>query len=69
MNNQTATQFWFKPSCLRWHNLTTISNVHNLLHSYRMKCQCHLHFTTIYTTFQLTKSTETTHKIDTLVRA
>ena len=28
-----------------------------------------LHFTTIYTALQFTKSTETTHKIDTLVRA
>ena len=32
MNNQSAAQLRLKPGSLWWHNLATVSNVHNLLH-------------------------------------
>ena len=68
MNNQSAAQLWLKPGCLRRHNLATVSNVHNLLHSNWMQGQCHLHLATIYTTLQLAESAKTAHEVDTLIR-
>lgn len=32
MNYKAGPELWFKPCGLRWHNVTAVSNIHELLH-------------------------------------
>src|SRR5574344_2209367 len=68
MNNKSRTQFRFKPSGLRRHNLTAVGNIHNLFHRYRIQRESHLHLTVVNTAFQFFKSAQSTDEVDSLVR-
>ena len=68
MDNQAGTQFRFEPSCLGRHDITGIGNIHQLLHSDRIKSQRYLHLTTVHTPLQFSQTTDTAYEIDTLIR-
>ena len=68
MNNETGTQFRFEPCCLGRHDVAGIGYVHQLLHSDRIKSQCHFHFATVHTAFLFFHAPDTTDKIDTFIR-
>ena len=55
--DKTGTQFGLEPCSLGRHDLTTVGNVHNLLHGNGIKGKGCAHFTTIYPTFQFSEPT------------
>lgn len=67
MNDKSGTQLWLEPRSLWRHNLSAVGDVHDLLHSYRIKCQSPPHLTIVDTALQLLQSSESTNKVDALV--
>ena len=63
MDYESRTELRLEPSSLRRHNLTRISDVHNLLHRNRIESESCTHFTAIHTALQFAKTSETTYEI------
>lgn len=66
MNDQSGTQFRFKPRSLRRHDLATVGNIHDLLHRHRIEGKCRTHLSAVDTTLQFTQSAKTTYEVDAL---
>jgi len=65
MNNQSASQFRFKPCCLRWHNIAGVSYGDQLFHGDRIKSKGYFHLPAVDSAFKLVKTTDTSDKINT----
>ena len=69
VNHKSAAEFWLKPCCLGRHDISTIGDIHDLLHADGIESQGHLHLATVNTAFEFAKSTQSTDEIDALVAA
>ena len=68
MDDEPRTQLRFEPCRLGWHDITRISNVHQLLHADGIEGQGHFHLAAIHTLLQLAQPADTAHEVDALVR-
>ena len=69
MDNESGAEFGFKPCGLGRHDVATVGDVHNLLHRHGIESQCHAHLSTIDTTLELAKSTQTANEVDAVAAA
>ena len=68
MYNQSGTKFWLEPGSLWRHNISTIGNIHQLFHGYRIQGQCHSHFSTVNPALEFFQSADSTYEVNSLVR-
>ena len=69
VDNQATAEFWFKPSCLRRHDVSGVGDVDELLHAHGIEGESHLHFSGIDAAFEFAKTTDTANEVDSLVAA
>ena len=68
VDDKTTSEFWFEPSGLRWHNVTRVGNVHDLLHADGIEGKCEFHFSAIDASFEFAQTSQSSNEVDTLIR-
>ena len=69
VDDESAAELGLEPSGLRRHNLSAVSDVHDLLHRDGIEGECHFHLAAIDAALQFTEAAQSADKINTLVRA
>ena len=69
MDDKPRAELRLEPRSLRRHDIARVSNIDQLLHRDGIERKSELHLTAIDTLLQLTKATDTTDKVNALIRA